>query len=152
VAIGTPSREPLRDVAVNARFRKVDGPTGGGYGIIIRDGDAARRDGVSQEGRFYVFAVGDRGEYGIWRREKDRWIDLVPWSPTSAVRPGAQSNELNVFAVGERLRFLINGTEVANLVDPALIQGSVGLFAGGDGNEVVVERFAVQPLSYGPRP
>jgi hypothetical protein len=134
----------MRDVTVHARFRKVGGPPGGGYGIIVRDTGVNRRDGVSQEGRYYVFEAGDRGEYGVWRREGGSWVELVPWTRTNIVLPGSASNELTVTARGDRLRFLINGSEVANLTDPILRQGGVGMFAGGDGNEVVVERYTVE--------
>jgi hypothetical protein len=144
VAIGAPLDQPLRDVTVNARFRKVSGPAGGGYGIIVRDAGPERRDGVSQQGRFYVLEAGDKGEYGIWRREGDRWVDIIPWSPSSAVRPGTASNDLTVVAQGDRLQFLINGTEVATVTDVTLREGSVGLFVGGDGNQAVVERYAVE--------
>jgi hypothetical protein len=145
VAIGAPITTPQRDVTVQARFRKVGGPAGGGYGIIVHDVGTGRRDGMSQQGRFYVLEAGDRGEFGIWRREGDRWIDLIPWSPTSAVRRGNESNELTVVAHGDRLRFAINGIEVGTVVDSTLPEGSVGLFTGGDLNEVIVERFAVHP-------
>jgi hypothetical protein len=146
VAIAAPITTPLRDVTVSASFRKVGGPAGGGYGVIVRDSGLGNRDGESQEGRYYVLEAGDKGEYGIWRREGGNWIDLVPWTPTSAVRPGTASNDLWVVASGERLRFLINGTEVASVTDATLRDGGVGIFVGGDLNEVVVEHFSVVAL------
>jgi hypothetical protein len=144
VAIGAPINVPLRDVTVTARIRKADGPAGGGYGIIVRDESASQRDGVSQQGRFYVLAAGDHGEFGIWRRDGDRWIDIIAWSPTEAVQPGDASNELMVLASGEQLRLLINGTEVAAVTDGNLREGRVGLFVGGDLNEAIVEQFVVE--------
>jgi hypothetical protein len=146
VAIGAPTTTPLRDVTVSARFRKVGGPPGGGYGIIVRDREPSNRNGVSQEGHFYVLEAGDKGEYGIWRREQNSWIDLVAWTPTSAVRQGEANNELRVVASGERLRFLINGAEVGSVNDATLRDGGVGIFVGGDFNEVVVEHFSVVKL------
>jgi chromosome partitioning protein len=147
VAVGAPITTPMRDVAVQARFRKVGGPPGGGYGIIVRDMGVGQRDGVNQEGRFYVLEAGDKGDYGIWRREGGNWIDIVPWTPTSAVRPGEATNELTAVAIGEQLRLLINGTEVASIRDANLREGGVGLFVGGDGNQVAVDHFAVQAPS-----
>jgi hypothetical protein len=143
VAIGAPVSTPVGDVAVQARFRKVGGPAGGSYGIIVRDGNPGQRDGLNQEGPYYVLGAGDRGEYGIWRREGSRWIDLIPWTPSPTVLPGGASNELTVVAARERLRFAINGTTVADVLDATLIEGSVGIYVGGDLNEVVVERFAL---------
>jgi hypothetical protein len=146
VAVGAPINAPLRDVSVSARFQKGGGPAGGGYGIIVRDAGPGRRDGQSQEGHYYVLEAGDRGEFGIWRRNQDHWIELIPWTPTNAVRSGTASNELTVVATGQRLIFFINGTQVANVADTTLPEGGVGVFVGGDANDVVVERFTVERL------
>ena len=143
VAIGAPIAEPLRDVVVSGTFRKVGGPPGGGYGLIVRDQGPEPRDGISQGGRYYVLEVGDRGEFGIWRREEDRWSDLIAWTPSEAVRPGGAANELTVQAIGRQLTFFVNGTQMASQVVTES-EGRVGLFAGGDLNEVVVESFIVQ--------
>jgi hypothetical protein len=39
-----------------------------------------------------------------------------------------------------------NGTTVTSLEDPALTQGAVGIFAGGDLDDVVVEQVTVEAL------
>jgi hypothetical protein len=144
--VGAPAGLALRDVWVTARFHKLSGPLGGGYGIIVRDVGPGPRDGVQQRGSYYVFEAGDRGEYGVWRRSQDDWIDLIPWTASPAVQPGTGSNELTVFAEGDRLKFLINGVEVAQFSDTVLAEGGVGVFAGGDMNEVVLDRFSVQTI------
>jgi hypothetical protein len=144
VAIGAPIAEPLRDGVVTGIFHKVGGPPGGGYGLIVRDQGPGPRDGLQQGGRYYVLEVGDRGEFGIWRREEDRWIDLIPWTPTAAVRPGSATNELMVQAIGQHMTFSINGIQVASQVVTPERDGRIGVFAGGDLNEVVVDRFTVQ--------
>ena len=144
VAVGAPIAGPLRDPVVTATFRKVGGPPGGGYGLIVRDQGPGVRDGLNQRGRFYVLEVGDRGEVGIWRREDDRWVDLLPWTRSEAVRPGDAPNELRVHAMGPRLTFLVNGIEVASVEDLALDSGGVGVFVGGDFNDVVLEGFVVE--------
>jgi hypothetical protein len=122
----------------------VGGPTGGGYGLIIRDQGPGPRDGVNQNGQYYVLEVGDRGEYGIWRREGDRWLDLIPWTQSELVPQGTVTNEVTVQASGQELTFMVNGRVLANLVGAVLRDGGVGIFVGGDLNEVVVERFVVQ--------
>src|SRR5581483_1932544 len=144
VAVGAPYDQPLRDVVLTATFRKVGGPPGGGYGLLLRDEGPGPRDGKDQGGRYYVFEVGDRGEVGIWRRENDRWVDLAPWTPSDVVRRGSATNELTVRAIGQRLVLLVNGSPAASVEDAALSQGAVGVFVGGDYNEVEVDRFLVQ--------
>ncbi|MBA2527863.1 MAG: hypothetical protein H0V18_19090 [Pyrinomonadaceae bacterium] len=144
VAVGAPIVGPLRDVVVTGTFRKVGGGPGGGYGLIVRDQGPGPRDGINQGGRYYVFEVGDRGELGIWRRDDDHWVDIVSWTSSEIVRPGGATNVLTVQAVGHQLTFLVNGTSVASVVDSVLAEGAVGIFAGGDLNEVVIDRFVVQ--------
>ncbi|MCC6177307.1 MAG: hypothetical protein IT305_18565 [Chloroflexi bacterium] len=140
VAIGVPEVRPQRSVTVTARFRKVGGPAGGGYGVVIGDRRDGPRDGINQRGQYYVLEVGDRAEFGIWRRDDDRWIDLISWTPSSAIKPGGAANELQVQVDGDSLVFLVNGTELTRQRDAALSPGALGVFVGGDGNQVVLER------------
>jgi LPXTG-site transpeptidase (sortase) family protein len=144
VAVGAPLSTPLGDIVVSARFRKVGGPSGGGYGVIVRDQDPVSRDGVRQDGQYYVLEVGDRGEIGAWRRDGHEWVDLLAWTPSPAVRQGAEPNDLEVWAKGSRLTLIVNGVQVASQVDNKLSSGGVGVFVGGDGNHVALEHFMVR--------
>jgi hypothetical protein len=144
VAIGVPSVPRLRNVTLTGSFRKVGGPPGGGYGLIVRDQEAGARDGLNQEGRYFVLEVGDRGEIGVWQRDGGRWIDRLPWTPSSIVRPGNLTNEVTVRTLGEHITFLVNGTEVTTQIDATLAEGYVGIFTGGDGNQAMLERLLVE--------
>jgi hypothetical protein len=144
VAVGSPIVGRVRDVVVTATFRKVGGPPGGGYGLIVRDQAPEARDGIDEGGWYYLLAANDHGEIGIWRREEDRWIDLVPWTPSAAVRAGGAANVLAAQAIGQHLTLVVNGVTVATRLDAAPADGGVGVLVGGDLNEVLVERFAVQ--------
>jgi hypothetical protein len=159
VAVRAPLADVPRDVIVSGTFRKVGGPSGGGYGLILDDQGSSAGDGVDQSGQFLVAAVGDRGEVGIWRRDGQRWTDLVPWTPSSAVHTNTDVNDLSVQLIGGRLTFRVNGARVADLASPAGLgtrPGRVGIFTGGDLNEVVVNRFRVQspgrPVDLPPTP
>src|SRR4029077_10655869 len=114
-----------RDVVVSATFQKLSGPPGGGCGLIVRDQGPAARDGTSQDGRYYVLEAGDKGEVGIWRRDGDHWVDLLPWQHSDAVKTGTDTNELSVRAVGSNLGLSVNGTPVAAHSDTALPSGQV---------------------------
>jgi hypothetical protein len=144
VAVAAPLQDAYTDVVVSAAFHKLSGPPGGGYGIIVRDHGPGPRDGVAQGGQFYVAEAGDRGEIGVWRREDDHWVALLPWTPSQAVYPGGTTNELTVRAEGPRLTFLVNGIEATTLSDITQASGRVGAFVAGDYNQVVLERFTVQ--------
>ncbi len=146
VAISAPTAGAVDDVVVSGAFRKTGGPPGGGYGLIVRDRRAGLGDGVDQSGQFIVAAVGDRGQVGIWRRADDRWLDLLPWTDSQSVHPGSAANELTVDIAGSHLRFDVNGVRVASVESP-LASGRVGIFVGGDLNQVLVERLVVRPQS-----
>ena len=147
VAVAAPLPDVLRDVVVNAVFHKTGGPAGGGFGIIVRDQGPGPRDGVNQTGRFYVLEVGDRQQVGIWRRESDHWVDLVPWVASEMVRPGTASNAIGIRATGDQLSLLVNGVEAARATDSELASGRVGIFVGGDDNQVSLESYSVQSQS-----
>jgi hypothetical protein len=144
VAVGVPGTQDLSDVVVSGHFRKTAGPAGGGYGLIVRDQVADRGDGQLQDGPFYVFEVGDKGELGVWLREGDRWVDLLPWTASDAIHPGLEANDLTVSAIGDRLSFLVNGVPVATQLDTLLHKGGVAIFTGGDGNQVTLDRLTVR--------
>ena len=138
---------PLRDVRVTGQFRKIGGPPGGGYGLIVRDIGPGMRDGVDQSGDYCVLEAGDRGEFGIWRRARDHWIDIVGWTPSFAVLPGGATNVLEALATGDQLTFKINGVPVAQTVGMCPEEGAVGVFLGGDLNQGLAERFTADTLN-----
>jgi hypothetical protein len=63
--------------------------------------------------------------------------------PSSAVRRGAEANEITLRVTGGRFVLLVNGIEVIDQTDYTLAQGTVGVFVGGDGNEVVLENLTI---------
>ena len=146
VVIRAPIADVPTDVTVTGTLHKLGGPPGGGYGLIVRDQAQGRGDGVDQNGQYLVAAVGDRGEVGIWQRADSHWIDLLPWTSSAFVHPGTATNILKVQAVGNRLRFDVNGARVAD-VEVGFPTGSVGLFVGGDLNAVQLDRLLVESAS-----
>jgi hypothetical protein len=73
-----------------------------------------------------------------------QWVDLIPWTPSPAIRPDGGRNELAVEAIGPRFTFLVNDSPLANVEDRVLEQGGVGIYLGGDLNQAIVEHFLVQ--------
>jgi hypothetical protein len=146
VAVGIPTPGALGDVEVSATFHKTGGPPGGGYGLILRDQGPQPRDGANQQGNYYVLEAGDRGEFGIWRRDGDHWVDLVPWTDSASVHGDTASNDLIARAVGDQLTLVVNGHELATVHDSTFAAGGVGVFLGGDYNEAALDRVSVQTL------
>src|SRR6266536_6435182 len=113
VAVAVPLPSTFDEVVMTATFGKVGGPPGGGYGLIVGDEGGGPRDGLSQAGAYDVLEIGDGGEIGIWRRDEDHWVELLPWTPSDAVRHGESSNVLEVRITGQRLDLVVNGILVA---------------------------------------
>jgi hypothetical protein len=146
VAVGVPLSGPMADATLTAQFRKVRGPAGGGYGFIVRDqGLTSERDSRSQAGRYLVVEVGDQGDVGVWQREQNRWIDIAPWTHAVAVNPGTDANMLALTLRGAGLHLEVNGDTVAELTVSTLpVTGGVGIFVGGDLNEVALEWLRIE--------
>jgi nitrite reductase (NO-forming) len=146
VAAGAPIHGVAGDVAVSGTFRKLGGPNGGGYGFIVRDRAPELHEGHAQDGDFVVLEVGDRGEVGVWRRSLDKWVEVVPWTHASAVHTGNDANQVLVQAVGTTLSLIVNGVSVATAPGPDAGSAGlgIGVFAGGDMNEVALESMTVQ--------
>jgi hypothetical protein len=148
VAVGIPLVGRVGDANLSAQFHKVGGPPGGGYGFIIRDqGGPTERDSRSQTGQYTVLEVNDLGDVGMWQREETRWIDIMPWTHFDAVRTGDEPNTLVVNTRGSAMRFEVNGEVVAVVAYDALpATGGVGIFVGGDLNEVALEWLRIESL------
>jgi hypothetical protein len=146
VAVGVPLPVSVGDAVLSAQFHKISGPAGGGYGLIVRDqGPSGERDSRNQSGRYMVLEVGDKGDIGIWQREQSRWIDVLPWTHSEAIRPGLDSNRLVITAEGPTLRFEVNGATLADVDYTGLPPtGGVGVFVGGDLNEVALEWLRIE--------
>jgi hypothetical protein len=148
VAVSVPLQESVGDAVLSAQFRKTGGPPGGGYGFIVRaQGVISDRDSPGQTGRYLVLEVGDKGDIGIWQREQTRWIDIVPWTHTDAVREGFEPNTLTVSTRGPALRFEVNDQVVAAITYNGLPPtGGVGIFVGGDLNNVALDWLRIETL------
>jgi hypothetical protein len=143
VAVDAPNTDAFHDGVVSATFEKLGGPPGGGYGLIVADQGPEPHDGVYQGGHFLVFEAGDEGTVGVWERADNHWVDIVPWTPASAVHSGAVANDVQVQAAGQQLSFRVNGIEVAHVTN-GLAPGRIGVFVGGDGNDVALQHFKAE--------
>ena len=114
VAVGAPIGRSLRDMVMSGAFRKVGGPPGGGYGLIVRDQATASRDGINQR-RAILRARGGRPREssGSGAEKRITGRTCCPGRRSDAVRPGTAPNELTLRAIGPRLTFVVNGVQVA---------------------------------------
>jgi hypothetical protein len=143
VAVGAPLEVPVCDVVVSATFVTLGDGAGGAFGLVVRDQLPGQRGALSTLGRFYVAEIDESGEVAILQRDNDRWQPLAVGSGPTAAPVDAVRNVLTLEAVGTRLTFLLNSVPVASTCDALLDPGGVGVFVGGFGNDVLVERFVV---------
>lgn len=101
------------------------------FGMFIGGADL---EGGAQ--RYLYFLLREGGEFTIKVRRGDEAPTLVPWTRTEAMisfagRPDGEATALNLLAVdvgADNVRFLVNGTEVAELPRGDLpLDGIVGM-------------------------
>jgi hypothetical protein len=135
------SAKPLRVVGANSVFanlqvavdaRLAEGTEGRSIGVACRMNP---KDGTAQ---FYaLLTVPATGRFALSNFDGYRWVHLVPFQSSEAVRRGNASNHLELTCVGSTIIARINGTEVAAAQDGTYDSGYVA---------VVVERDEGIPL------
>ncbi|RME33600.1 MAG: hypothetical protein D6793_09580 [Thermoflexia bacterium] len=122
----TPGKR-FQDVAIEVDARRVSGAAGGNFGLLCR---------YRRPADFYYFAVTDDGYYAILRVEDGEPTVLTGsgFLPSPDIPVGAASYRIGAICAGDRLRLLVNGKEIAAVVDVTFRRGDVGL-AVGTGHE-----------------
>ena len=81
------------------------------------------------ENNFLAFMINSRGSYYVARWSNDRYNDLVPWTPSRAIRTG--DNVLNTLRVDIRedeFEFYINGEIQTRVIDRTWPEGRFAFF------------------------
>lgn len=108
----------VSDFHLTAHTRHISGSReGSSCGIIFR---------IQDNHNFYWFHVTDSQKYAVSVQREARWLNVVDWSRTSAIKPHG-INHLEVIGQGRRFTFLINGQAVSEVEDDHFRQGFVGL-------------------------
>lgn len=115
------------DVVIDAQVRQVSGPNNNAYGLICRYQDASN---------FYLFLISGDGFYAIGRYSSEaQQISYLTGEPpehylaSPFINQGAAANNLTVRCVGSELTLIINGEEVARVIDDRLPAGDIGVAA-----------------------
>ena len=101
-----------------ANTRYIQGATNWGYGLVVR-GDRGMHQG-------YLFSINANGFYTIGKAVDNKYIPLVDWTQSSAIRPKGV-NRLGVLARDDSLEFFINGQSVKQLTDASLSKSYIGV-------------------------
>jgi len=131
------------DVRIEVDTAKLNGADENRAGIICRwDGK-----------QFYFFLISSDGYFAVGRSvvQKDDTVQATllgqnQMAFSSNIRTGMAVNHLRADCVGNTLTFFINGFPVAQVNDPVLTSGDVGLIAGAfkqGGVDIIFDQFMV---------
>ena len=93
------------------------------------DGDIGFVCGYQDENNFTALEISEDGYYSIWKYEFGEFMTLVEWTPSDVVASGGPFT-LAAYCGPDRLALAVNDTLLAETVDPAYLEGQVGLLAG----------------------
>ena len=112
----------LSDLHLTVEATQVAGPDDNDYGVLVR---------MKDPGHFYLFSISGDGYYQVSRYGDDGRVALNgDWTPSEAIRQGTSTNVLEVICQGERMTFIVNGEQLAQVEDGSYSQGDIGLYAG----------------------
>lgn len=125
------------NATVQVTVRNVDGVSPAyGYGLVVH-GERSK-DSQLEDYAFLIFS-GPNPQYKILMHKGGAETKLVDWTPSSVIRKGTATNELEVKIVGTQLAFLINGQLVTAVTDTASFKrGRAGLYTS-DTHEVAFD-------------
>lgn len=104
------------------------------YGLLFR---------VRSVGDFYRYSISCNGLVRLDRVVGGTAGSPQPWITSASVPRGAPSNSrLGVWAVGQELRFFIDGEFQFSVIDPYHNSGSFGVFARSAGENAVTISFS----------
>ena len=104
------------------------------YGVLFR---------VSPAIDYYRFSLSCDGQVRLDRVSGGTASSPQPWLLSGAVPPGAPStSRLGVSAIGEEMRFFVNGQYQFTVRDPLLTSGGVGVFARSMNKKAVTVNFS----------
>ncbi|HEX9091692.1 MAG TPA: hypothetical protein VF831_09400 [Anaerolineales bacterium] len=104
------------------------------YGVLFR---------VSPAIDYYRFSLSCDGQVRLDRVSGGTASSPQPWLLSGAVPPGAPStSRLGVSAIGDEMRFFVNGQYQFTIHDPLLASGGVGVFARSTNKKAVTVNFS----------
>jgi hypothetical protein len=130
------------NATVKVTVRNVDGvsPTSG-YGLVVH-GERSKEDQLEDYG-FLIYS-GAKPQYKVVMHKGGTETELVSWAPSSTIRQGTSTNQLEVRITGPMLSFYINGQFVKSITDTANFKrGRAGLYTS-DAHEVAFDDLEIK--------
>jgi hypothetical protein len=136
----TPHKD-FSDVRIEVDAGKLAGPDENRIGLICRSNGSS----------YYFFIMSSDGYYGlgIFTGGQAALLGLSEMQSSDKIITGTAINHLRADCNGDDLAFYINGSKLADVHDPTLQHGDVGLLAGSfnqPGVDIVFDNFvAIKP-------
>jgi hypothetical protein len=90
-------------------------------GIIVRRID---------ESNYYRFLISRYGEYKFEKTVDDDWSTIIPWTSSTSIKVGEETNTIKVKCEGDTFTFYINNDEIETCTDSTFASGGIALTAG----------------------
>lgn len=133
----TPHKD-FTNVRIEVDAGKLAGPDENRIGLICRS------DGKS----YYFFIISSDGYYGmgIFKNGQTALLEQSEMASNDKIKTGVAVNHLRADCNQDELTFFVNGSQLADIHDPTLQHGDVGLLAGTfdkSGVDIVFDNFVV---------
>ena len=133
----TPHKD-FSDARIEVDAGKIAGPDENRIGLICR----------YTNNQYYFFVISSDGYYGIgiFNNGQSALLGQTQMQSSDKIKTGAAINHLRADCNGDTLSLVVNGLLVAQVHDPNLKQGDVGLLAGTfshPGVDIIFDNFMV---------
>lgn len=108
------------DATVSAQGHWVSGTGQYEYGIVLR----ANTDGTL----YYSYTVTGDGKYVFALYKDGKYTNLIPYTPSSLVKTGTESNRFRVVMRGSQFSLYLNDQFIQQVSDASIASGDVGVF------------------------
>jgi hypothetical protein len=127
-------------ISVTARSLDGTGPTSG-YGLIVHGQKSSSNE---LEDYALLIYTGDEPQYEIVMHKNGNQQTLVPWTKSSALRSGTNTNRLEVRVKGDQLSFYVNGRYLTRITDDENFKRGVAGLYSSEASEVVFDDLEIQ--------
>lgn len=137
-----PSQEyKTGNATVSVTARSVDGtPTASGFGLIVH----GEKKGNNLEDYALLIYTGADPKYEIVSHKDGKQMPVVPWTKSSTIQTGTNSNALEIRARGSELTFYINGQYVDRITDKLNFKDGIAGLYTSDTAEVAFDDLEIR--------
>lgn len=109
--------------------------------------------GAKDTHNYDYFMISDQGSFQTGYIQNGIDVKTLPWSNTSAIKPGKSPNILKVVKINDKYIFIINGQAVATAPFQPMMGSYTGVTVASGIERIYIDRFIVrQEAGMGPKP